>query len=105
MIFPTVLNSLPLKWQVVLQRPLEVIFIYPITNRHTVTCVKFIGTIREGFETSSGWYAISGSVVMNERTGIEQLLARDRLIISVAMLAIFLIAAVYTVMGVGMSMS
>ena len=42
---------------------------------------------------------------MNERTGIERLLARDRLIISVAMLAIFLIAAVYTVMGVGMSMS
>ena len=36
---------------------------------------------------------------MNEPTGIEQLLARDRLIISVAMLAIFLIAAVYTVMG------
>lgn len=42
---------------------------------------------------------------MNERAGIEQLLARDRLIISVAMLAIFLIAAVYTLMGVGMSMS
>ncbi|MEK9764790.1 MAG: DUF2182 domain-containing protein [Deltaproteobacteria bacterium] len=42
---------------------------------------------------------------MNERAGIEQLLARDRLIISVAMLAIFLIAVVYTLMGVGMSMS
>ena len=42
---------------------------------------------------------------MNERTGIEQLLARDRLIVSGAMLAVFLIAAVYTVMGVGMSMS
>ena len=42
---------------------------------------------------------------MNERAGIEQLLARDRLIISVAMLAIFLIATVYTLMGVGMSMS
>ena len=42
---------------------------------------------------------------MNEPTGIEQLLARDRLIVSGAMLAVFLIAAVYTVMGVGMSMS
>ena len=42
---------------------------------------------------------------MTERTGIEQLLARDRLIVSGAMLTIFLIAAVYTVMGVGMSMS
>ena len=42
---------------------------------------------------------------MNERTGIEQLLARDRLIVTGAMLAVFLIAAVYTVMGVGMSMS
>ena len=42
---------------------------------------------------------------MNERTGIEQLLARDRLIVSGAMLAVFLLAAVYTLMGVGMSMS
>jgi len=42
---------------------------------------------------------------MNELTGIERLLARDRLIIGIAMLAIFLIAAAYTLMGVGMSMS
>ena len=42
---------------------------------------------------------------MTQQSGIEQLLARDRLIIRVAMLVIFLIAAVYTVMGVGMSMS
>ena len=42
---------------------------------------------------------------MTQQSGIEQLIARDRLIVSVAMLVIFLIAAVYTVMGVGMSMS
>ena len=41
---------------------------------------------------------------MNERTGIEQLLARDRLI-QRGNACSFLIAAVYTVMGVGMSMS
>ena len=40
-----------------------------------------------------------------ETSRIEQLLARDRLIISSAMVAIFVIAAIYTVLGVGMPMS
>ena len=39
-----------------------------------------------------------------ETSRVEQLLARDRLIISSAMVAIFVIAAIYTVLGVGMSM-
>ncbi len=40
-----------------------------------------------------------------ETSRVEQLLARDRLIISSAMVAIFVIAAIYTVLGVGMPMS
>jgi predicted metal-binding membrane protein len=42
---------------------------------------------------------------MSERSEIEQILAKDRLLISVAMFAIFLLAAVYTLMGIGMPMS
>ena len=42
---------------------------------------------------------------MSERSEIEQILAKDRLLISMAMFAIFLLAAVYTLMGIGMPMS
>lgn len=40
-----------------------------------------------------------------ETSRIEQLLLKDRLIISTAMAGIFLIAAIYTLLGVGMPMS
>ena len=42
---------------------------------------------------------------MTETSRIEQLLLKDRLILSVAMVGIFLIAAIYTLFGVGMPMS
>ena len=42
---------------------------------------------------------------MTETSRIEQLLLKDRLILSVAMVGIFLIAAIYTLFGVGMRMS
>ena len=42
---------------------------------------------------------------MTETSRIEQLLLKDRMILSVAMVGIFLIAAIYTLFGVGMPMS
>ena len=42
---------------------------------------------------------------MTETSRIEQLLLKDRLILSVAMVGIFMIAAIYTFFGVGMPMS
>ena len=42
---------------------------------------------------------------MTETSRIEQLLLKDRLILSVAMVGIFLIATIYTLFGVGMPMS
>ena len=42
---------------------------------------------------------------MTETSRIEHLLFKDRLILCVAMVGVFLIAAIYTLFGVGMPMS